>query len=81
VFGKKSAGVIIHYKYNNNLVEAAGFSAGGAVVVGGAAGALGGIGVLAPAAGIAIGIGAAPVVAAGAVIGLAAYGIKKAFDW
>ncbi|MEH2220079.1 MAG: hypothetical protein V7K72_23725 [Nostoc sp.] len=48
---------------------------------GGAAATLGGIGVLTPAAGIAVGIGAAPVVAAGAVVGLAAYGIKKAFGW
>jgi hypothetical protein len=66
---------------NSNFGEAAGFAAGGAVLGGGAAATLGGIGVLAPAAGIAVGIGAAPVVAAGAVVGLAAYGIKKAFGW
>lgn len=30
--------------------------------------------------GTAVAIGAAPVVAAGAVVGLAAYGIKKLFD-
>jgi hypothetical protein len=30
--------------------------------------------------GTAVGIGAAPVVAAGAVVGLAAYGFKKIFD-
>ena len=46
---------------DNNFGEAAGFAAGGAVLGGGAAATLGGIGVLAPAAGVAIGIGAAPL--------------------
>jgi hypothetical protein len=66
---------------NNNPAEAAAFAVGGALTGGGVAATVGGIGLLAPAAGIAVGIGAAPVVAAGAVVGLAAYGIKKAFGW
>jgi hypothetical protein len=31
--------------------------------------------------GTAVAIGAAPVIAAGAVVGLAFYGIKKGFGW
>ena len=56
---------------SNNTVEAAAYAADGV-----AAATVGGM-VLA-VAGTAVGIGAAPVIAAGAVVGLAAYEIKKA---
>lgn len=71
---------------SRNIAEACAYAAGGAGA-GLAAGAIaaevvGGIGLLAPAAGIAVGIGAAPVVAAGVGVGfltsLAAFGIKQA---
>lgn len=60
----------------DNLKEAAAFAAGGAVAGAGAGTLLGGMGLA--VGGTAIGIGMAPVVAAGAVVGLAAFGIKKA---
>jgi hypothetical protein len=52
--------------------------AGGAALGAGISSVVGGMGLA--VGGTAIGIGAAPVVAAGAVVGLAAYGFKKLFD-
>lgn len=65
-------------KSNNNADEAAGYAAGGAVAGAGLSAWLGGMGLA--VGGTAIGIGMAPVIAAGAVVGLAAYGVKKALD-
>jgi len=62
----------------NDLQEAAGFTAGGAAAGAGVAATVGGMGLA--VGGTAVGIGMAPVVAAGAVVGLAAYGLKKVFD-
>ena len=61
----------------NDFVEAAGFASGGAAGAGVAA-TVGGMGLA--VGGTAVAIGAAPVVAAGAVVGLAAYGLKKLFE-
>lgn len=63
---------------NNKPIEAAAFTAGGAVAGGVVASTVGGMGLA--VGGTAFSIGAAPVVAAGAVVGLAAYGLKQAFD-
>lgn len=60
----------------DNLKEAAAFTAGGAAAGAGAGALLGGMGLA--VGGTAIGIGMAPVVAAGAVVGLAAFGLTKA---
>lgn len=57
--------------------EAAMYTAGGAAAGLGVASTVGGMGLA--VGGTAIAITAAPVVAGGAVIGLAAYGFKKAF--
>lgn len=65
-------------KSNNNAGEAVGYAAGGAVAGAGLSAWLGGMGLA--VGGTAIGIGMAPVIAAGAVVGLAAYGVKKALD-
>ena len=66
-------------KPEKNLKEAVGYAAGGAAAgAGGTSAALGGMGLA--VGGTAISIGMAPVAAAGAVLGLAAYGIKKALD-
>jgi hypothetical protein len=62
----------------DKLKEAATYAAGGAAAGAGVAATVGGMGLA--VGGTAVAIGAAPVVAAGAVIGLAAYGIKKLFD-
>ncbi|MCP6761145.1 MAG: hypothetical protein NHB32_20925 [Fischerella sp. CENA71] len=62
----------------NNGTEAAVFAAGGAAGGAGLAAIVGNMGLAGGFGGIAI--GAAPVIAAGAVVGLAAYGIKKAFN-
>jgi len=62
----------------NEMKEAAGFTAGGAAAIPAPAAAVGGMGLA--VGGTAIAIGTAPVVAAGAVVGLAAYGLKKAFN-
>ncbi|MBD1839449.1 hypothetical protein H6F78_06385 [Coleofasciculus sp. FACHB-64] len=53
-------------------------AATGAAIGGGVAATVGGMGLA--VGGTAFAIGAAPVVAAGAVFGLAARGLKKAFD-
>ncbi|MHC5599672.1 MAG: hypothetical protein ACYTXC_27695 [Nostoc sp.] len=63
---------------NNNGAEAAGYAAGGAAGGWGLAAVVGNMGLAGAFGGIAI--GAAPIIAAGAVVGLAAYGIKKALD-
>ncbi|MEH2274076.1 MAG: hypothetical protein V7K40_04490 [Nostoc sp.] len=63
---------------NNNGAEAAGYAVGGAAGGWGLAAVVGNMGLAGAFGGIAI--GAAPVIAAGAVVGLAAYGIKKALD-
>lgn len=52
--------------------------AGGAAVGVGVSAVVGGMGLA--VGGTAVAIGAAPVIAAGAVVGLAAYGLKKLFD-
>lgn len=63
---------------NNDAVEAGIYAAGGAA--GGAAisATIGGIGLA--AMGTAVGVGMAPVAIAGAVVGLAAFGLKKALN-
>ena len=63
---------------DNNSAKAAGYAAGGAAAGAGIAGVVGNMGLAGAFGGIAI--GAAPVIAAGAVVGLAAYGLKKAFE-
>ncbi len=65
-------------KKNDDFKEAAGFTAGGAAAGAGVAATVGNMGLAGAFGGVAI--GAAPVVAAGAVVGLAAYGLKKIFD-
>ena len=57
--------------------EAARYVAGGAAAGAGVAATVGGMGLA--VGGTAVAITAAPVVAGGAVVGLAAYGFKKAF--
>ena len=73
--GKK---VMTQNPKENDFVEAAGFAAGGAAAGAGVAATVGGMGLA--VGGTAVAIGAAPVVAAGAVVGLAAYGLKKLFE-
>jgi hypothetical protein len=63
---------------DGDVVEAAAFAAGGAAAGAGVAGAVGGMGLA--VGGGAVAIGAAPVIAAGAIVGLAAYGLKKIFS-
>ncbi|MEK8017734.1 MAG: hypothetical protein VSS75_012755 [Candidatus Parabeggiatoa sp.] len=53
------------------------FAAGGAAAGAGTSATLGGMGLA--VGGTAVGIGMTPVVVAGIVVGLAAYGLKKAF--
>lgn len=60
---------------NDSAKEAGMFAAGGAVGGAGLSAMLGGMGLA--VGGTAVGIGMAPVVGAGAIVGLAAYGIKK----
>jgi hypothetical protein len=57
--------------------EVVGFVAGGAMAGAGVFGVVGNMGLA--VGGGAVAVGAAPVVAAGAVVGLAVYGLKKAF--
>jgi len=66
-----------HKDDSQDKTEAIGYVAGGAVAGAGVASAVGGMGLA--VGGTAVAIGAAPVVAAGAVVGLAAYGLKKLF--
>ncbi len=60
----------------DNLKEAAGFAAGGAAAGAGASALLGGMGLA--IGGTAVGIVMAPILGLGAIVGLAAYGLKKA---
>ncbi len=60
------------------LKEAAGFAAGGGALGAGLASVVGNMGLAGAFGGIAI--GATPVIGAGVVAGLAAYGIKKVID-
>ena len=60
---------------DNNAQEAGMYAAGGAAGGAGLSAAVGGMGLA--VGGGAVGIGMAPVVGAGAIVGLAAYGIKK----
>ncbi len=60
------------------LKEAAGFVAGGGALGAGLAAFVGNMGLAGAFGGIAI--GAAPVIGAGAIAGLAAYGLKKVID-
>ena len=63
---------------DKELKEVAGFAASGSAMGAGVAAIVGNMG-LAGGFG-AVAVGAAPVVSAGAVIGIAAYGIKKVFE-
>jgi hypothetical protein len=63
---------------NKNYQEAAGFAAGGGAVGAGIAALVGNMGLAGAFGGIAI--GAAPVIASGAMLGMAVYGTKKLFD-
>lgn len=65
-------------KQGEKIKEAAGFAAGGGALGAGVAALVGNMGLAGAFGGIAI--GAAPVVGAGMVAGLAAYGIKKVLD-
>lgn len=65
-------------KKQSKLKEFAAFAGGGAAAGAIAANVVGRIGLA--AMGGAIGIGSTPVVIAGTVVGLAAYGVKKALD-
>jgi len=60
---------------DNNAQEAGMYAAGGAAGGAGLAATVGGMGLA--VGGTAVSIGMAPVVGAGALVGLAAYGIKK----
>ena len=64
-------------KRDKNLKEAAGFAVGGGATGAGIAAMVGNMG-LAGGFG-AVAIGATPIVGAGVVVGMAAYGIKKIF--
>jgi hypothetical protein len=63
---------------NNQLPEATAFVAGGTAAGAGVSAAVGGMGLVGGFGGVAIGM--APVAAAGAVVGSAAYGAKKALE-
>lgn len=63
---------------NNQLSEGTAFVAGGTVAGAGISAAVGGMGLVGGFGGVAIGM--APVAAAGAVVGSAAYGAKKALE-
>jgi len=62
-------------KEDKNAQEAGMFAAGGAAGGAGLAAMLGGMGLA--VGGTAVSIGMAPVAGAGAIVGLAAYGVKK----
>ena len=62
----------------NKDAFAVGAIAAGAVGGAGVSSAIGGMGLA--VAGTAVGVGMAPIVGAGAVVGLAGYGVKKLFD-
>ncbi|MEG5051671.1 MULTISPECIES: hypothetical protein [unclassified Microcoleus] len=66
-----------HKDDSEDKAEVVGYVAGGLAAGAGVAGVVGNMGLVAAGGGIAI--TAAPVVAAGAVVGLAVYGLKKAF--
>ncbi|WP_414751896.1 hypothetical protein [Anabaena sp. CCY 9910] len=65
-------------KSDNNGLEAAGYAAAGAAAGAGLSATVGGMGLA--LMGTAVGVGMAPVAAAGAIVGLAAYGVKKALS-
>lgn len=65
-------------KNHKKFQEAAGFAASGGVLGAGIASVIGNMGLVGGFGGVAI--GATPVVSAGVVVGVAAYGIKKLFD-
>ncbi len=64
-------------KKSNSSTEAAGYAGTGAILGAGVSAIVGNMGLAGAFGGIAV--GAAPVIAAGSIIGLAAFGIKKAF--
>lgn len=70
--------IMAEKRKEDDIKEASGFAAGGAAAGAGVAAVVGNMGLAGAFGGIAI--GAAPVVAAGAVVGLAAYGLKKLLD-
>ena len=61
-----------------NFREAAGFAGGGGAFGAGVASMVGNMGLAGAFGGVSI--GAAPVIAAGTIVGLAAFGLKKALD-
>ncbi len=65
-------------KKHNNAQEAGIYAAGGAAGGAGLSTMLGGMGLA--VGGTAVSIGMAPIVGAGAIVGLAAYGVKKGFS-
>ena len=65
-------------KKEQDVQSAVAYTAGGAVAGGAVAATVGGMGLA--VGGTAVAIGTAPVVAVGAVVGLAAYGVKKLFE-
>ena len=65
-------------KKHKKFHEAAGFAASGGVLGAGIASTIGNMGLVGGFGGIAV--GATPVVSAGVVVGIAAYGIKKLFE-
>ena len=67
-----------HVMSKRNFREAAGFAGGGGAFGAGVASIVGNMGLAGAFGGVAI--GATPVIAAGTIVGLAAFGIKKAFD-
>ena len=65
-------------KYTNKSVDAGIHAAGGAAAGASVSAMVGGMGLA--VGGTAVGIGMLPVTAAGAVVGLAVYGMKKAVE-
>ena len=63
-------------KKAGNVAEAAGYTVAGAAGGAAVSAYVGGMGLA--AMGTAVGIGMAPVVAAGAIVGMAVFGLKKA---
>ena len=66
------------HKKDKDFKIAAAFAAGGSAVGAGLASVVGNVGIAGAFGGVAI--GATPIVCAGTVAGMAAYGIKKLFD-
>ena len=63
---------------NENGWEVGAYAAGGAATGAGVSATIGGMGLA--VGGTAVGIGMAPMIGVGSVVGLAAYGVKKGFS-